>query len=412
MVKLLLCVVLTGAVWAQTPVVTPVAEPAKVPPASEAKPQDNKPAQPALPFFGSITGEKVRVRGGPSDAHPVLRELEKNTPVRVGARDGDWLRVDVPGGVLVHVARAAAGKNYVLESSVGEGVVEVDDLMVRAEPSTESPFVGKLNTGDRVVIIDTKGEFHRILAPACVRLYVYAAYVTPAADQAAAETAFMSAHRAAEANLLKEGEASRNLVQRENERKAAVASANKAFEAFENEAAKPVDVRDVKSVRSALVAARDGVSGGTVERDKAEQLLGQVDQWERTRAAIADAKLRLQEAERISAAGKEKYARDLAALRKAREEEEAKNRLGLGGGDCIDQGHLRASVPGLGAAGGGDWPHALWQGELRRSMLRSTRYDLAEYDGRLIAVYKGTVEQQESGRGVRRVDVTRLEVLH
>lgn len=412
MLKLLLCVAMAGVVWTQSPVTAPVQEPPKGTPAGVTVPQEVKPAQPALPYHGMVSGEKVRVRGGPSDGHPVLRELAKGTPLRVGARDGDWLRVDVPGGVLVYVARSAAGKNYVLESSPGEGVVEVEDLMVRAEASAESPFIGKLNTGDRVVIIDTKGEFHRILAPACVKLYVYAAYVTPAADQAAAETAFIAAHRAAETAMLKEGELSKNLVQRETERKASVETARKAFDTFDNEAVKPVENRDVKAVRAALVAARDGVGGGTAERDKAEQLLGKVDQWDRTRAGIVEARQKLLEAERISAAGKEKYAKDLAALRKLREEEEAKSRLGHGNAEFIDTGHLRANIQGLGAAGGGDWPHALWQGELRRSLLRSTRYDLGEYDGRLIAIKSGDVQQQELGRGVRKVDVLRLEILN
>ena len=416
MKKFLLLGLLCLQVVAQTPV-TPVVGPTTpvVTPASVATPQEvpvAKPAQPLLPWFGVTSAEKVRVRSGPGDVHAILRELPKQTPLRALTREGDWMSVEVPGGLAVFVATSLGGKNYVSEAQTGEGVVLVDDLMIRAEPNATSPFLGKLNTSDRIVIIDRKGEFARVLAPASVKAWVYAAYVTHVADQAAAETDFVAAHRKAEESLLKTGEESRALVAREAERRRLAADADKAFTTFEDEARKPMDRRDISAVRKALQGARDLTPAGSPHRDRAEQLLGTVDSWDKARTEIAAAKLRVEEALRMKAAADQKYARDLAALRKAREEEEARNRLGGANKPFIETGHLRANIPVVGGVIDNETPWALWQADLRRLLLFSTRYDLSEYNGRLVGVVAGDGPSADGGRAVRRIAVTKIEILN
>ena len=49
-------------------------------------------------YLATVSGDKVRLRGGPADFHAVLEELSRGTPVRVVAAEGDWKRVEVPGG--------------------------------------------------------------------------------------------------------------------------------------------------------------------------------------------------------------------------------------------------------------------------------------------------------------------------
>lgn len=417
MKKFLLLSLLCMQAVAQTPV-TPVnstGAPTSAPVPVVLPPQDTvvaKPAQPAMPWFGVVSADKVRVRSGPGDVHAILRELPKQSPVRVLAREGDWVSVEVPGGLAVYVAISNAGKTYLNEAQIGEGVVMVDDLMIRAEPSTTSPFLGKLNTADRVVIIERKGEFARVLAPAGIKAWIYAAYVSASADQVVAETDFVAAHRKAEEALLKSGEESRALVAREAERRRLAADAEKAFTAFEGEARKPVEQRDSAAVRKALEGARDLVPAGSPQRDKAVQLLGTVDSWDRMRGEIAAAKLRVEEAKKIKSASEAKYARDLAALRKAREEEEARNRLGGAGKPYVETGHLRANIPVIGAVVDSETPWALWQANLRKLLLFSTRYDLNEYNGRLVGIVAGEGPTGEGGRAVRRMEVLKLEILN
>lgn len=412
--KMLLCVGLVCAfTLAQNPTPPPVTTPAPVAPVTAPLTTPAAAAvQPLLPWFGTITNDKVRVRSGPGDGHAILRELPKQTPVRALSREGDWMSVEVPGGLAVYVATINAGRNYIDEPRTGEGVVLVDDLMIRAEPDAKSPFLGKLNTADRLVIIDRKGDFARVLAPAGIKAWIYAAYVTRSADQPAAETEFLAAHKRAEEALLKSGEESRALVAREAERRRLEAEAERAFTAYEAEAQKPMEQRNSAAVRKALEGARDVTAAGSVQRERAVQMLSAVDHWDKARAEIAGARQRVEDALRMKAAAEEKYAADLATLRKAREEEEARNRLGGKNKPFLETGHMRANIPVIGAVVDNETPWALWQADLRRMLVFSTRYDLSEYSGRLVGVVAGEGINADDGKALRRVQVTRLEILN
>ena len=103
------------------------------------------------PYLATVSGDKVRLRGGPADFHAVLAQMKKGTPVRVVGSEGDWNCVEVPGGFEVFVSLGRTGRPYLDVSSPGEGVVTVDDLMIRGSASADYPPIGRLGTGDRVV---------------------------------------------------------------------------------------------------------------------------------------------------------------------------------------------------------------------------------------------------------------------
>src|SRR6185436_16115884 len=110
----ILCGVLSPFVSAQ--VMGPESRPESQPTSREATP---------FPFFGQVTTSRVRVRGGPGDFHSEIVRLDQGSIVRVTGRKGDWLEVEVPGGLPLWVAAKSGEKEYMRRNAAGAGVVVV-----------------------------------------------------------------------------------------------------------------------------------------------------------------------------------------------------------------------------------------------------------------------------------------------
>ena len=114
-----------------------------------------------------VTGDHVNLRARPlADAEVVAQagEGEVLTAVR---QDGEWTAVLAPTNASVWVNGAFVRSNVVVS----------DKLNLRGGPSLSYRDVGALRKGDRVAVVETKGEWLRIVAPTGVELWVSSRYV-------------------------------------------------------------------------------------------------------------------------------------------------------------------------------------------------------------------------------------------
>jgi Bacterial SH3 domain len=130
---------------------------------------------------GRVTGDKVRVRAGPGTIHSRLGELNRDDLVVVLGREGQWMKVLLPGGFpcFIHgslVSRQPDGSHQVSGSRVRMRVTAGKEIL---------PLETVLDRGERVDVLAKEGDWLRIIPPARTHAYVFAEYVEelgPAAE--------------------------------------------------------------------------------------------------------------------------------------------------------------------------------------------------------------------------------------
>lgn len=360
------------------------------------------------PYLATVSGNKVRLRGGPADFHAVLDEMAKGTPVRVVGVEGDWKRVEVPGGFDVFVALGKKDRKYLDTSKAGEGIVLVDDLMIRGTASTDFPPIGRLNSGDRVVVLDTKNGWARLLSPSAARSWIHSKYVAKAEDQTATLAAFNSKHDANRQALLAAGAASRELLQREQHEREIREKVRAAFARYDAEQAKAWDERDVAGTRAALVAVRDGLPEGDGDRVRAAAMLKSLDDWEGAATALKDARKRFETAQREAEEANKNYGRSLRDLNK-KMEADANKRTAPPPSRYRAQGHVQRVFPVDGLRRKPTW--AVSSGNRPIFYLGGDRYDWSEYEGKLIGILRSEAPEKRFGLDARVLKVSRIEIL-
>jgi uncharacterized protein YgiM (DUF1202 family) len=104
---------------------------------------------------------------------PEIGELLPNTTVRLVLRQGDWVYVQVPGGLEVWVYG-----RYV-DGDSGQGTVNAADVRARPVPSTarNSYPLGTFNKGESVEVLEVQGKWKKVRAPERLGAWVKAADV-------------------------------------------------------------------------------------------------------------------------------------------------------------------------------------------------------------------------------------------
>ncbi len=122
----------------------------------------------------------MRVAQGGAKIYPFHREtlaeigeLLPNTTVRLVLREGDWVYVQVPGGLEVWVYG-----RYV-DGDSGQGTVNAADVRARPVPSTarNSYPLGTFNKGESVEVLEVQGKWKKVRAPERLGAWVKAADV-------------------------------------------------------------------------------------------------------------------------------------------------------------------------------------------------------------------------------------------
>lgn len=128
-----------------------------------------------IPFTGKIAKNKVRLRALPTMDSPIVKELSQ----------GDFLIVEGEEEEFYAVAPPEDCKGYVFRTFVLDGMIEGSKVNVRLEPSTDSPIIAQLNSGDRVEgkVSSINNKWMEISLPQTVRFYVSRDFVKKAGDK-------------------------------------------------------------------------------------------------------------------------------------------------------------------------------------------------------------------------------------
>jgi uncharacterized protein YgiM (DUF1202 family) len=360
------------------------------------------------PYLATVSGDKVRLRGGPADFHAILDEMAKGTPVRVVGSEGDWKRVEVPGGFDVFVAAGKKGRPYLDTSKPEGGIVLVDDLMIRGTSSTDFPPLGRLGAGDRVVVLDVKDGWVRLLSPTAAHSWIHGKFIARADDQAATLAAFDAKHASNRQALLAAGSVSRELLKRQKEAREQRARIRAVVERYEAEGKKPWDQRDISGTRKALLELRDGLPEGAGDRVSIVAMLKSLDDWEGAAADLTNARKRLAAAKKEAEQAEKTYRRRIRDL-KTEVETQGKDAAASQQLRYRTQGHVRRMVPIDGLRSEPTW--AVSTGGRPSFYLDGDRYNWAEYEGKLIGVLEAEDPETRLGLNVRVIKVSKIEIL-
>ena len=101
---------------------------------------------------GKVLKDNVNVRARADKAAEILVQLKKGDDVDVKERKGDWLCIVAP----------AHAKCFVSAKLLKAGVAISDAINVRGGPGTNFKELGKLSKGEKVAVVETKGEWTQI----------------------------------------------------------------------------------------------------------------------------------------------------------------------------------------------------------------------------------------------------------
>ncbi|HYC76720.1 MAG TPA: SH3 domain-containing protein [Planctomycetota bacterium] len=381
----------------------PTTRPATRPAAPDAASQDS------FPWFGRVSATELNVRGGPSEAHSPVRKLGVGDVVKVVGRNGDWLKVEIPGGLPLWAAGRRGARDYIRQDEPGLGTVVARDLQLRGTPDTEEPSLGELESGAKVEIVGRRDDWVRLLMPTSHPGYVSSRFVkrAPEAEAAAAEFAERDAR---ERDTLRQG--SKELVDTLRRRAAdedRARAADAAFERFLAEKKKPALERDLKGVREALQQVVDAApSEDDPRRIRAQGMLDDLKATEDVEAKLRHAKELQAEAERKAKAAQLTYEKDLEALRKRKEEEAAQRERRSKQYVAVGFVRLAPPIPGVLESAP---KYALHRGSQREYYLVSDKYQLADFNGKHVGILEAEAPESRPGVDLRVLRVKKLEIL-
>jgi uncharacterized protein YgiM (DUF1202 family) len=373
-----------------------------------ATPPVASPAE-AFPFFARVVKNNVNVRGGPSDAYSPLRQLKTGTVVRVVGREGDWYRAEAPGGLAMWVAVRGGGRDYVKGAESGVGEVVARDLQLRGTPDTKEPPLGELDPGEKIEILEMRGDWAKIRMPAKRAGYLAARMTKAAADPAAAAAEFLEADGKAVEEVRSNSKTLVETIRKQDAEAARTKRAELAFERYSSERRKPAAERDLKGVGDALEAV---VKEAPREDDRyavrAKSLLEDLKAFTALEESVAKAKAAQAEAEKRAKESQITYEKDLEAL-KRRKEEEAAQREGRNK-KYVAIGYVRLAPPLPGALESAP-KYALHRGSQREYFLVSDKYQLSDFNGKHVGILEADAPEERPGLPFRVLRVRKLEII-
>jgi hypothetical protein len=149
-----------------------------------------------------VTADRVNLRSRPMKDSEVVAQVDADTRVTVRFTEGEWAQVAVPtnAGVWINAA------------FVKEGVVAADRLQVRSGPGSTFRDIGAVRRGERLVTLETRGDWIRCQPPAEASVWITTALLAPVASEVspppsveATEPATVTAADAGITNLTESG---------------------------------------------------------------------------------------------------------------------------------------------------------------------------------------------------------------
>jgi murein DD-endopeptidase MepM/ murein hydrolase activator NlpD/SH3-like domain-containing protein len=108
-----------------------------------------------------LVNDGIRLRAAPGGRAPVMRELDRYTPLRVLGGSGDYFRVRLPDGGSGYVAaRLTESATRPVRSQVASGADAV-----RMRPARDAPVVAQLDVGTEVPVLGRYAGYLYVRAP-------------------------------------------------------------------------------------------------------------------------------------------------------------------------------------------------------------------------------------------------------
>jgi SH3-like domain-containing protein len=101
---------------------------------------------------GTVLKDKVNVRARGNKTAEIVSQLNKGDSVEIVEHKGEWLVIALP----------ASAKCYVSAKFVKDGAATSDAINIRCGPGTNYKDVGKLAKGEKVEVVEAKGEWTQI----------------------------------------------------------------------------------------------------------------------------------------------------------------------------------------------------------------------------------------------------------
>ncbi len=137
------------------------------------------PASPAaaeeFPRLGTVTGDRVNVRAGPSTNHHAFTTFERGTQLVVSSLVGEWYRVHLPSNVSCWI-----NIEYVSEIDDKTARVEGNRVNIRITPGTQQAPVGQVTHGERLHMTGRRageGQWLEFYAPLAATACIHKDYV-------------------------------------------------------------------------------------------------------------------------------------------------------------------------------------------------------------------------------------------
>ncbi|MGM9920677.1 MAG: N-acetylmuramoyl-L-alanine amidase [Bhargavaea sp.] len=124
----------------------------------------------------TVDTESINIRSGPGLTHSVTGSLKRGDTVKILGSEGDWLYVDA-GSSKGYIA-AYLTKTSAAPASGSDNVIsQVDRLNVRAEPTTSSAVLLKMNRGEQAISHGSSGGWTEVTVNG-TRGWVSSQYIT------------------------------------------------------------------------------------------------------------------------------------------------------------------------------------------------------------------------------------------
>ncbi|MEM7168303.1 MAG: SH3 domain-containing protein [Planctomycetota bacterium] len=145
-------------------------------------------AQGSFPCYGRVSGDRVRIRTGPSLNHFAFASLALSTEVVADGQDQEWIRIYLPPH-----QRCWVHADFLQVLPEGGLQVTGSRVRVRCTPNTKYTPIGQVNKGQRLQptgTMDETGKWAECLAPFGTKVYIHKDYLElggriPAGDLAA-----------------------------------------------------------------------------------------------------------------------------------------------------------------------------------------------------------------------------------
>lgn len=181
---------------------------------------------PAGGIPGKIVGGRVNIRAGASsDQFDIIDTLSEGTNVVVYGAEGDWTAIGYPENQYCYVHQRHI-QGDIPANIPEQGIVrslQGGPIHIRIKPwVSERNIVGEGTEGDTVIVLDLRGQWARIRAPAHIRAWVFSRYVDyegkPDRDAVAREpSSTPGAERASTDRSLIQSQRDREIAQRQRE---------------------------------------------------------------------------------------------------------------------------------------------------------------------------------------------------